>query len=106
MSKKEKKITRKIQRQIDLLSKYYDIDIPNRKIHIELHYEKASELFETDVVTKGTPKFKTEILARVSELLESVPETFKVDFSIKVDDFEGIKVDNVTESFKDQLEIF
>lgn len=103
---KEKKITKKVQRQLDLLSKYYEIDSENHLINIELHYEKASDLFEMDVVTKGTPKFKREILARISELLESVPENYKVDFSIKVDDYEGIKVDNILDSFKDQLEMF
>ncbi len=103
---KKRKITKKVQRQLDLLSKYYDIDDENEIIKIELQYEKASDLFETDVVTKGTPKFKTEILARISELLESIPQTYKVDFSIKVDDYEGMKVDNVVESFKDQLEMF
>ncbi len=103
---KQKKLTKKVQRQLDLLSKYYEIDSENRLINIELHYEKASELFEMDVVTKGTPKFKREILARISELLESVPEGYKVDFSIKVDDYEGVKVNNILESFKDQLEMF
>ena len=103
---KKTKMTKKAQRLLDLLSKYYEIDNDNKVIKIELYYEKASELFETDVVTKETPKFKTEILARISELLESVPENYKVDFAIKVDDYEGYKVDNVVESFKDQLEMF
>lgn len=103
---KKAKITKKVQRQLDILSKYYEIDSENKVIKMKLYYEKASDLFETDVVTKGTPKFKTEILARISELLESVPMNYKVDFAIKVDDYEGIKVDNVVESFKDQLEMF
>lgn len=104
--KKEKKVSKKIQRQLDILSKYYDIDQENRLIKIKLCYEKAEDLFEMDVVTKGTPKFKTEILARISELLESVPEDYKVDFAIKVDDYQGVVVDNIVESFKDQLEVF
>lgn len=104
--KKKKRITKKVQRQLDIISKYYEINEDEGTIKIELQYEKASDLFETDVVTKGTPKFKTEILARISELLESVPEIYKVDFSIKVNDYEGMKVDNVVESFKDQLEMF
>lgn len=103
---KNARITKKVQRQLDILSKYYEIDTENEVIKIELYYEKASDLFETDVVTKSTPKFKTEILARISELLESIPANFKVDFAIKVDDYEGMKVDNVVESFKDQLEVF
>ena len=103
---KKAKITKKIRRQLDILSKYYEINEEDGSIKIALHYEKASDLFETDVVTKGTPKFKTEILARISELVESVPSDIKIDFSIQVDDFEGMKVDNIVESFKDQLEVF
>ena len=103
---KKKRITKKVQRQLDILSKYYEIDYENETIRIELQYEKASDLFEMDVVTKSTPKFKTEILARISELLESIPSSFKVDFAIKVNDYEGIKTDNIVESFKDQLEMF
>ena len=103
---KKKRITKKIRRQLDILSKYYEIDEENEVICIQLQYEKASDLFEMDLVTKGTPKFKTEILARISELLESIPESFKVDFKIKVNDYEGIKIDNIVESFKDQLEMF
>ena len=104
--KKERKLSKKVQRQLDILSKYYEIDHENKVIKMELQYEKASDLFEMDVVTKGTPKFKTEILARISELLESVPASYHVDFAIKVDDYEGLKVENVVESFKDQLEMF
>ena len=103
---KKTKITKKVQRQLDILSKYYEIDTEKGVIKIELQYEKASDLFETDLVTKGTPKFKTEILARISDLLESVPTELKVDFSIKVLDYEGMKIDNIVESFKDQLEVF
>ena len=40
--KKQKQLSPKIQRQIEILSKYYDIDVEKRIITLELVFDKVS----------------------------------------------------------------
>ena len=104
--KKLKQLSPKIQRQIEILSKYYEIDVEKRIITLELVFDKVSEMFDDNVVSTKVIKFKSEILQRVSEIMDTFPLEFKIDLRFKIDDFEGYKPDEIIESFKDSLEMF
>ena len=104
--KKLKQLSPKIQRQLEILSKYYEIDFEKRIIILELVFNKVSEMFDDNVVSTKVIKFKSEILQRVSEIMDTFPLEFKIDLRFKVNDFEGYKPDEIIESFKDSLEMF
>ncbi len=99
-------LSEKSKRQLAILEKYHDIDYEKRTIDLELHYNKISDILESDVSTKNYPKFKREILQRASEVIDGFPIDFKVNLKLKIDDLEGYKTDEVMESFKDSLEMF
>lgn len=102
----KKTFSPKIARQVELLTKYYDIDVENRVINLELHYEKASEILITDITSKECPTFNNTVLSRVSEILGTFPLEFKVNLKIKIDDYEGYNPNKLVAAFKDSLEMF
>lgn len=106
MKKEKQELTPRIRRQIEIISKYYDIDYENRIITLELHYESVDELFESDFVGKGIPSFKEDILKRISGILESFPEEFTANLKLSIDDYKGMDPKKITESLKDSLELF
>ena len=104
---RKKPLNMKVARQIEILQKYYDIDVDNRVINFVLYYEKASDILVNDVTTLGdAPRFNNDVLRRVSEILDSFPVEFKVNLSLQIDDYEGYHPDALLESLKDALEMF
>ena len=107
MKKKNKnELPERIKRQIEILSKYYDIDLEKRVITLELCYEKVTEMFDDAVVTTKHFKFKNEILQRISQIMDTFPLEFKINLQFKIDDYEGYDKKEIIESFKDSLEMF
>ena len=107
MAKKMKPLNPKVARQIEILQKYYDIDVDKRVINFVLYYEKASDILVNDVTTLGdAPRFNNDVLRRVSEILDTFPLEFKVNLSIQIDDYEGYSPEALLESLKDALEMF
>lgn len=104
--KKEKQLSPKIERQIKIISKYYDIDYENRVINLSLHYNSVDDLFETDFVGKGTPVFKDAVLQRISDIITLFPDEFRADIKLFIDDYKGYEPEKVFESFQDSLEMF
>lgn len=106
---KKTKVTRvsaRLVRQIELLSKYYDIDIEKRIIYIELHYQNVSDVLANDVSFKDAPQFSNDLLERVLKLVDSFPAEFDVDLKLKFDNYEGYNPELLMSSFKDNLEMF
>ena len=104
--KKQTPLNPKVQRQIEILQKYYDIDVENRIINFVLYYEKASDILVNDVVTLGDiPRFNSDVLRRVSEILDTFPLEFKVNLSLQIDDYEGYSPKALLNSFNDSLEM-
>lgn len=88
--------------QIELLKKYYDLDEKRKVFDVVLHYEKASELFDTDVESKA-PKMKNEVVAKIVDIVEDIPHGYKADISLVIDDYEGYDKEAILESFNDLL---
>ncbi len=104
--KKKSVLSTKIQRQIEILQKYYDIDLENRIITLELNYDHVSELFEDSLVSTKIPKFNSQILKRVSEIMDSFPLEFDIDLKLKINDYGEYQPEMILNSFKDALEMF
>jgi hypothetical protein len=91
-----------VKDQIELLKKYYPLDEKRKVFDIVLHYEKASELFDTDVESI-TPKMKDEIVRKVVDIVEDIPHGYKADISLVIDDYEAYDKKVVLDSFNDLL---
>lgn len=105
--RKKQPLNPKVSRQIEILQKYYDIDVENRIINFTLYYEKASDILINDVVTIGdAPRFNNDVLRRISEILDTFPTEFKVHLALQIDDYEGYEPQRLLDALKDSLEMF
>lgn len=102
---KEKNRPLTYTRQLELLKKYYTIDEEKNIIYVKIHFDKASDMVEMDNVKEGHRLLKTEVLSKLSELMDSLPMTLRLDVSFVVDDYEGIDPNEIKESFNDALEL-
>lgn len=105
-NKKKNVLSERILRQIEILSKYYDVDLENRVITLELCYDKVTDMFDDAVVTTKHFKFKNEILQRISQIMDTFPLEFKINLQFKINDYEGYDKDEIISAFKDSLEMF
>ncbi len=101
-----KKITDNLlEKELDLYRKYYEVDEENKLIHFVLHYENASELVENKLSSnKERPLIKYGILSDISSLIRSLPETYKADVTLDIENLEGYKKETLMESIKDTIE--
>lgn len=93
-------------RQIEIISKYHKVDFEEKIIYLDLHYEKASEIIETDISSLSRPRFKFDILKRASDIISSFPRDYFISINIIIDDYENADPHSLIESFRDELEIF
>ena len=63
-----KEIGENAARQLDLLSKYYDIDYETRTITITLSYDKASDILDAELTKKESPVINMDVLDKISKL--------------------------------------
>ncbi|MBQ9810146.1 MAG: hypothetical protein IJM52_03210 [Spirochaetales bacterium] len=85
------------------LSEYYDYDEKKKVFEIPLHYEKASDLYCPNVDFKEKPNISDETTDNMVDLLQDIPDGRKAEFSITIDDYEGIAPGKVLEGINDAL---
>lgn len=102
---KKHPITAREARQLEIIGRYYDVDIENRLITIKLHYAKASEILEEGIDSKH-PILKSDLLERISEIISTFPVDFRSYVSIQIDDYENYDYKDIMGSFKDNMELF
>ena len=95
--------TIELNSKVSRLSEYYSLDEKNKVFEIPLHYEKASDLFIGNVEYLGKPKISDETTNSMAEMLDDIPEGYKADFSITIDDYQDIPSSNILQGIIDAL---
>lgn len=95
----------KDERQLELIKKYYDVDIENKIINITLHYDKASDILDITAANKKSPLFLHEPLEKINNLISNAPFGYKLAINFEIDDYEGYDPKNIISSFNDTLEL-
>ncbi len=95
----------KDERQLELIKKYYDVDIDNKIINITLHYDKASDILDVTASSKKSPLFLHEPLEKINDLISNAPFGYKLAINFEIDDYEGYDPKNIISSFNDTLEL-
>ena len=88
---------------VDKLSGYYRCDKENKVFEVPLHYGKASELYFDNVEFQDKPNISDEATDNMVELLQDIPEGYKAEFSITIDDYEGVDPEKVLDGINDAL---
>ncbi len=107
LSEKDKKfLSANDIRQLDLLSKYHEVDFERRIVTLTIKLEKATELINTKVGSKSHPVLDAFFLETASDAIHALPADFKLDFKLEIDDYEGYDPDVIFDALKDSLELF
>lgn len=80
----------------DVEKEFFDLDQKNGVAHIELSYEKPSDIFDCNTKTK-VPKMSDEFIDWVIRSFELVPNKYKLDVDIVFDDMEGYTEEELLE---------
>ena len=89
--------------KVSRLSEYYSLDEKNKVFEIPLHYEKASDLFIGNVEYLDKPKISDETTNSMAEMLDDIPEGYKADFSVTIDDYQNIPSSKILQGIIDAL---
>lgn len=100
------KLSLKEQRQVEVLSRYYKIDMEREVITIPFHFDKASDLFDPNIGQTKSLRLNDEIMQKISTIAEKIPLDFKIDISLSIDDYENYKPKEIIQSLKDGFELF
>lgn len=85
------------------VSEYYPLDKEKKVFEIPLHYEKASDLYFSNVDFMGKPNISDEATEDMVELLQDIPEGYKAELSITIDDYEEVPPEKVLKGINDAL---
>ena len=88
---------------VDRVSEYYPLDKKRKVFEIPLHYEKASDLYFDNVEFSSKPNISDDATDNMVELLKDIPEGYKAEFSITIDDYEDVTPRKVLEGINDTL---
>ena len=91
-------------RQIELMKKRFDVDEENKIVKLDLYYDKADDILESNVDTK-VPNFDREKFGHIKELISDFPLDYKADLNIKIADYEGYKPEELLDGFNDAVEL-
>lgn len=91
-------------KQVEQLKRYYEFDEKRKTFDVVLHYKKASELFDENVVSFKTPKMSIEFVNKLADIVKDIPGGYKADISLAIDDYEDFNKNDVLQAFNDLLE--
>ena len=80
--------------------KFFDLNDETKEATVKLEFEKSSDLFNTNAITK-VPMLTSVISEWVSYALETIPKKYKVNFEITINDFESYTKEQMSEIFLD-----
>ena len=92
------------RRQFELMKKRFDVDEQNKIVKLDLYYDKADDVLESNIDTK-VPTFNRDKFGRIKEIISDFPQEYKADVNIKIDDYQDYKPQDVLDGFNDAVEL-
>ena len=77
---------------------FFQLDEKKQIATVQLEYEKASDIFDLNTKTK-VPKLSEDLYSRITSMFDFVPEKYKLDIDILIDDMEAYKEKELEEIF-------
>lgn len=96
---------KQLQRQMSLLSKYYDVDEENKVVTIPLKYEKATDIVDTTLRDKGDYLIDEDAMTELVKKASAIPIIYKIKYSIEIDDYEGYDPNKLLNNINNCIEL-
>lgn len=105
MKKKHKADYIDNEQELEVLSRYYPVDRQNKLVTVTFHADSAEELLEPPSAPGFRSLFKNDFFENCQELVARFPSPYRLNAEIVLDDWEGHTPQELTQSFKDSLNI-
>ena len=102
MKKKEFTIN---EHRMELIKKYFPIDEQNKIVTIKIYYEKAQDLLDFSVGELHCELMSNEVLEKITKVTDMVPETYKANILLIVEDYSDYDPKLLMQKLNDLLEI-
>ncbi|MGX8703074.1 MAG: hypothetical protein ACSW8H_01325 [bacterium] len=85
------------------LSGHYKLDKENKTFDIAMRYEKASDLFDENLVMTGKPRISDDVTDKMAQLVSDIPDGYKARFIFTIEDYEKYTSAQILEGINDAL---
>ena len=92
-----------MEQTVSKLARYYRLDRKRKVFDIPMHFKKASDLFCSNVDFMDEPKISDKTTDMMVELLNDIPQGYKADLCISIDDYEGFSSRQILRGLNDAL---
>ena len=93
------------ERRVELLKQHYDYDEQTKTFDIVLHYAKASDLFNESLDLIKKKMMKEEVVEQIADLLTDIPNGYKAELSLVIDDYENIPYQEILDAFHNVINV-
>ncbi len=87
----------------DILLRYFDLDDENAVATFKVHFDKLSDVFEIPEDESKSLFLRHEVVDKISDQAEMIPNAYKIKFVIKIDDYEDYDPDEIKQVLYDNL---
>lgn len=98
------KLSKRVLKRVENLSKSFDFDMVNRVATIPLHYESPEELLDIHVSSPKKPIVSDDTIDYLGDLMTSIPDEFAVEFNLTIDDYGEYSHESLLNALKITIE--
>lgn len=92
-----------LKQTVSRLSRHYKLNEKERTFEIALYYEKASDLFDENIVMNGKPRISDDVTDRMAQMLDDIPDGYKARFTLTIEDYGDYTSEQILEGINDAL---
>ncbi len=81
------KLSKRVRRQVENLSKTFEFDMDRRVAIIPLYYDTPEELIDVHLSTPGKPIVSDDAVDYLCEVVSFIPKEFTVEIKLIIDDY-------------------
>ena len=99
------KLRRELYQEIELLKKYYDVDIDERTVRIPVRFDHAEDLIDLNVESKENYPISNSAMVDIVDKIKAIPPAFRIKLELKINDYGDYDPDLLFTSINDYLEL-
>ena len=81
---------------------FFDIDEKQKTAYVSLHFDRASDMFDTGYISKS-PLFGDEFIEKLKKVFAMIPEKYDIELTVIIDDLEDYSKQALCDIFNDNI---
>lgn len=98
------KLSKRVHRRAENLSKSFEFDMEKHIATIPLHYESPEEMLDMHISSPSKPIVSDDAIEYLGELMTCIPGEFSVEFKLSIDDYGEYDHESLLKALKITIE--